>query len=217
MATARTLSLAALAAAALLCGPARPASPADRGITVEAADAALRRENGVVRYNRIPLTGRIVEHHPDGAVRSSTPYLRGRRDGVAEGWYADGRPAYRRAFREGREEGEHRTWWPDGRARLVERFRRGRLEGTVREWFADGTPYRVARYRAGLEDGPQRMWFPDGTLRASYEVRDGRRYGIMGAKGCTGENNGLDSAAVALAPDKRRLQAVGAARPRNRG
>jgi hypothetical protein len=32
--------------------------------------------------------------------------------------------------------------------------------------------------------GQQRMWWPDGTLRANYVVRDGRRYGLLGAKGC---------------------------------
>jgi antitoxin component YwqK of YwqJK toxin-antitoxin module len=60
------------------------------------------------------------------------------------------------------------------------------LEGRAREWFANGRLYREFRYRHGQEDGAQRMWYADGTLRASCVVRDGRRWGLMGAKGCTG-------------------------------
>ena len=31
------------------------------------------------------------------------------------------------------------------------------------------------------------MWQEDGTARANYVVREGRRYGLMGAKGCVGD------------------------------
>ena len=44
--------------------------------------------------------------------------------------------------------------------------------------------YREFTYAAGKEAGPPRMWYPDGSLRASYVVKDGRRYGLMGSKGC---------------------------------
>ncbi|HEX8243454.1 MAG TPA: hypothetical protein VF541_08165 [Longimicrobium sp.] len=181
----------AIAAGALLCGLARPAPAADPLRAVDAADPALLRQGDAVTFRGRPFTGRVVERYPGGARRGSATYAKGRRDGVAEGWYPDGRPAWRGGFRAGREEGSHRAWWPDGKPRLVERFRGGRLEGTVREWFANGRIYREVHYRAGQEAGRQRMWYADGTLRASYVVRHGRRYGLMGAKGCTGEHNGV--------------------------
>ena len=183
----------AAAAVALACGLARPAPAADPLRAVEATDPALRRDGDRVTFRGAPFTGQVVERYETGARRGSTAYLRGRRDGLAQGWYADGRLAWRGGFRRGREEGMHRAWWPDGRPRLVERFRDGRLEGTVREWFPGGRIYREVHYRAGQEAGRQRMWFADGTLRASYVVRDGRRYGLMGAKGCTGEHNGISA------------------------
>lgn len=181
---------AAIAAATLLCGLARPAPAADPLRAVDAFDPALRHDGGAVSLRGRPFTGRVVERYPGGSRRGSTAYAGGRRHGVAEGWYPDGRLAWRGGFRAGREEGVHRAWWADGRPRLVERFRAGRLEGTVREWFPSGRRYREVHYRAGQEAGRQRMWYADGTLRASYVVRHGRRYGLMGAKGCTGEHNG---------------------------
>jgi hypothetical protein len=185
------MRLTLVSAAALVCAVARPAPAADPLPQVGAADPALRIDGSTVSWRGKPFTGRVVAHDPSGAARTSTPYLRGRRDGVARAWYADGRPAYERAFRDGREEGVHRAWWQNGRPWLAERFRDGRLEGTVREWFENGRLYREVRYHGGEEAGLQRMWYADGTLRASYVVRDGRRFGLMGAKGCTGEHNGL--------------------------
>jgi len=58
------------------------------------------------------------------------------------------------------------------------------MEGVAREWYRCGALYRETNYRAGQEEGLQRMWWPDGTLRANYVVRDGRRFGLLVAKGC---------------------------------
>jgi hypothetical protein len=174
----------ALAAAALACAAAAPRATLDPPRTVAASDARLVRTDGVLRLAGVPFTGRVVDGVDGG--RSETPYVRGVRDGVARAWYADGRPAWVRAYRTGREDGDHAAWWPGGTPRLEEHFVRGRLEGRVREWFANGRLYRDFRYRRGQEDGAQHMWYADGTLRASYVVRDGRRWGLLGAKGCTG-------------------------------
>jgi antitoxin component YwqK of YwqJK toxin-antitoxin module len=179
----RTLIIAA--AAALLAGPVAEAPAA-----AEVPASAVTRVDGIAYLHGGRLTSTVVERHADGSLRSRTPYLRGVRHGVAEGWYPDGTRAYRRAFRSGREHGPHTAWWEDGRPRLSERFVRGRLEGQAREWFANGRPYRVVHYLRGKEQGEQRMWYADRTPRAAYVVRDGRRYGIPGAKGCTGERNG---------------------------
>jgi antitoxin component YwqK of YwqJK toxin-antitoxin module len=100
-------------------------------------------------------------------------------------WYANGRVAeVRRYDARGRETGEHRGWWEDGTRRFAFEYAAGLMHGRALEWFRDGRVYRDFHYEAGHEAGLQRMWFADGTLRASYVVRDGRRYGLMGAKGC---------------------------------
>jgi antitoxin component YwqK of YwqJK toxin-antitoxin module len=55
------------------------------------------------------------------------------------------------------------------------------------DWFPDGTLYKQFRYEHGHESGAQRMWYVDGSVRANYVVRDGRRYGLIGAKGCVSD------------------------------
>lgn len=149
------------ALAALLLG-SPPAAPTV-AVTVEGTDARLRADGGVLRLGDAPLTGVVLERDRSGAVRRSTPYRAGVRDGVERSWYADGAP------------------------RLALTYRAGLPHGAGREWYADGRPYREMRYAAGHEEGMQRVWWPDGRVRASYVVRDGRRYGLMGAKGCVTE------------------------------
>lgn len=90
----------------------------------------------------------------------------------------------------GRDEGTRMLRWPNGHVRIVETFHQGVLEGKLREWLPDGTLFREQNYRHGQEEGRQRMWYADGTLRANYVVKSGRRFGLMGAKGCTGKEHG---------------------------
>jgi antitoxin component YwqK of YwqJK toxin-antitoxin module len=108
---------------------------------------------------------------------------------VERTWYPNGKLRYERSFKHGREHGLHRVWWENGQLRLIERFENGFLEGEVREWLPDGTIYRQMHYDGGQEAGRQRMWYEDGTPRANYVVRAGRRFGLLGAKGCTGNES----------------------------
>ena len=100
--------------------------------------------------------------------------------------YADGALREVRSYRAGREVGVHRGYWPSGAPRFEYEYRDGLMHGRAREWHEGGGQYREARYVRGHEEGAQRMWSADGSLRASYVVRDGRRFGFIGAVGCTG-------------------------------
>ena len=103
---------------------------------------------------------------------------------VQRTWYADGQPAEERTFIANREAGVHRGWWPNGTPRFVYAYAHGVLHGTSREWFPSGALWREQNYVDGHESGRQRLYWEDGRVRASYVVISGRRYGLMGAKGC---------------------------------
>jgi hypothetical protein len=105
-----------------------------------------------------------------------------------------GQAASERRYVEDRAEGRHAGWWENGAQRFEFTYRDGVMEGVGREWFVDGRLYRVTHYRHGQEEGAQQMWWPDGTLRASYVVHDGRRFGLLGAKGCVTLDSADDSA-----------------------
>ena len=82
-------------------------------------------------------------------------------------------------------------WWPDGRVHFVYEYRDGLLHGRSREWYPSGALWREQQYDAGHEAGLQRLFWEDGRIRASYVVRDNRRYGLMGSKGCVSRADSL--------------------------
>jgi antitoxin component YwqK of YwqJK toxin-antitoxin module len=84
-------------------------------------------------------------------------------------------------------EGEHRGWYENGAVKFVYHYTRGVSEGVQRQWFPSGQPFTAFHHHAGHEVGQQEMWNADGTLRSNYVIRDGRRYGLLGAVGCTGQ------------------------------
>ena len=90
----------------------------------------------------------------------------------------------------GKKNGVHRGWWTSGSRKFEYTFVDDLNEGVAKEWFEDGTPLRVFNYVNGKEEGGQEMWYADGSIRANYVVRNGRRYGLIGAKPCS---NPLDS------------------------
>ena len=111
---------------------------------------------------------------------------------VQRSFYPNGALRWERSYSDGTEEGLHRGWYADGSVHFVYNYVDGRLDGLASEWFPNGRQYRAFNYAAGQESGHQQMWHEDGSLRANYVVREGRRYGLMGAKGCVGDSADSD-------------------------
>jgi len=185
--SARRVGVASLALVGALAA-VTPASTPHRGAVVDSEDQRLTRTNGVLTLAGAPFTGIVETRTEDGALVERLPFREGRRDGLALAWYPDGAPRWERRFAHGRESGVHRGWYADGQIKFEERFTDGLVQGVAKEWFPDGTPYRAFTYVDGHEEGLQRMWYVDGEIRANYVVRNGRRFGSLGAKGCTGED-----------------------------
>jgi protein SCO1/2 len=57
-------------------------------------------------------------------------------------------------------------------------------EGEYRTWHANGQLAEVRRYVSGREAGLQQSWTPEGVLYLNYEVRNGRRYGLVNSRPC---------------------------------
>ena len=166
----------------------------DRPLEVRvASDTTLHIANGVLYANGVRFTGLVVDPSGSGVERAEVTYRDGLRDGDELAWYPNGQLMHRRRYARGREDGEHLGWWQDGTRHFVYHFSNGLLEGEAREWFPNGTPFRVFHYAAGQEAGAQTMWYANGALRANYVVRNGRRFGLPGSKGCTGMDSSESS------------------------
>jgi antitoxin component YwqK of YwqJK toxin-antitoxin module len=76
------------------------------------------------------------------------------------------------------------TTWPDGRTRSAGAYLRDARHGEFRSWHANGTLAEVRHYVDGREAGRQQSWTPEGVLFLNYEVRNGRRYGLVNSRPC---------------------------------
>lgn len=56
--------------------------------------------------------------------------------------------------------------------------------GEYRTWHANGQLAEIRHYVDGREEGLQQSWTPDGVLFLNYDVRNGRRYGLVNARPC---------------------------------
>jgi antitoxin component YwqK of YwqJK toxin-antitoxin module len=179
-----------LAAALLSAGPilglaeAAAALRQGTGLIVASHREGLTRSAGKLWLGGQVLTGTLEERYPSGALRSRTVYSDGLRHGVMRRWHADGRVAALRAYRQGIKIGRHQAWWDNGQPRLDVRFVAGLAHGNHRSWYRHGQPHEQRSYQNGAESGAQRSFAADGRMRANYVVRDGRRYGLLGARLC---------------------------------
>lgn len=173
----------AISASLVLLGADGRGRPA---VEVEFGSPTLERAAGGLLLNGQPFDGVLIERHDDGAVKERTGYRDGLRHGVVRAWHANGLPRFERTYVRGREHGTHLGWYADGSIHFEYSFVDGVHEGVQHEWFPSGRLLREFNYVEGHEDGRQVMWNRDGTIRANYVIRDGRRYGLIGSKGCVG-------------------------------
>lgn len=75
-------------------------------------------------------------------------------------------------------------YWPDGLMKSDVTYRNDAYEGEYRTWHANGQPFEWRHYVNGREEGIQQSWTDAGVLYLNYEVRDGRRFGLVNASPC---------------------------------
>ena len=135
---------------------------------------------------RLMLSVAVTLAVGEAAGRVPKPHGSGELNGVVRTWYENGVQRDERGYENGLEQGAHIGWWENGKPRLESGYSAGRREGRMLERGPSGQLFHLGTYVHGKEQGRQMMWNPDGSLRANYIVRDNRRYGFMGAVGCTG-------------------------------
>jgi len=62
--------------------------------------------------------------------------------------------------------------------------------GEYRTWHTNGRLAELRHYVDGREVGLQQSWTADGVLFLNYEVRNGRRYGLVNSKPCLPADDG---------------------------
>ena len=117
-------------------------------------------------------------------TQAGAPWIEGEPDRVELAFDASGRIESERAYRDGHKVGRHRSFWPDGTLRVQADYERDAFHGAYRTFYSSGRPYELRHYDHGRESGLQQSWTETGELFLNYEVRDGRRYGLVNARPC---------------------------------
>ena len=154
-------------------------------VYIDADDPRITKSNSYLLWEGEKFSGYVLSKSEMSQIVTQTPYVDGRMHGTSIGHYPNGRLAFERPYEKGQKAGIHRGWYANGALKYEYAFEQGVFHGAVKEWFEDGSPYRAFMYVEGKEEGVQKMWYQDGSLRVNYVVKNGRRYGFMGAKPCS--------------------------------
>lgn len=189
-----TMSYAALVKAvfvAALVATLNPTLGVTAGDVVDVHGVGVTHVGGVWLVHGTPADGLLTEHDEWDDLVMTAPLAHGVVDGVERRWFANGRPESRRTFDAGRKVGVHVGWWSNGALRSRTRYADDSFDGANEAWYDTGIRSQRLEYVAGHEEGRQQMWAPDGTLIVNYEMRGGRRFGMINAKPCIPSRGGM--------------------------
>lgn len=152
-------------------------------------DSTLRFENGLLRQQNKPFSGYVVSYYSFQKLRLKEAYLSGKAEKIHQKWYENGQMQEQRGYLNNHKHGIHRGWWANGKLKFEYRFADDVATGVHQEWYDNGQLFTRLTYdKQGQPEGSQQMWYNTGQIKANYVVKNGRRFGLLGAKGCMGEN-----------------------------
>lgn len=153
-------------------------------------------------YKNNKLEGRANEFDPSGAQISFTTYKAGIKDGPAQLFHRNGKPALALTFKKDKreglseqffpngklykevsfvndlKEGEEKTFFEDGRLNSVYRFHKGELEGIAQHWNESEILIFEASYKKGQQHGKFLKFYDDGKPRLEQNYVDGKLDGL---------------------------------------
>ncbi len=92
----------------------------------------------------------------------------------------------KRRYVKGKKNGVHEGWWPNGNKKFSFSFKDDTSTGEHFEWHQNGQLFTHKQFKNGLEQGVQKAWDKNGDLMYKYIYNDGRKYGIQGSVICNG-------------------------------
>jgi hypothetical protein len=91
----------------------------------------------VLYRNDIPYTGKIVEHFPDGKIKSEVSYLDGRKHGTAVYWYANGVKQKEARYTRDVLDGKFSEWYHSGQIQATCTYKNGEIVGDCTYYKGD--------------------------------------------------------------------------------
>jgi antitoxin component YwqK of YwqJK toxin-antitoxin module len=121
-----------------------------------------------------PFNGLMVEHYPDGALRSRSAVTNGLLHGPSQGWHTNGQLQVTEHFKEGVSHGLRTKWHPNGVKHSEASIVDGKLQGGFRKWHDNGTLAEQVEFAAGQPDGLALAYFESGFTKTRVRLKDGK-------------------------------------------
>ena len=146
-------------------------------------DTSLLKINGVWLHHQEPFSGYRIELENNQLVYR-LPIINGKENGIAQGWYNDGKILMERNYVDGKKDGLFNQWWPNGNVRYLFHYKEDQLEGTQLIFFPDGSKREESNYELGRKEGRQQTWNEEGFLISNYVIKNNKLYGVIASKSC---------------------------------
>ena len=120
------------------------------------------------------FSGVMVEHYPNGMLRSRSVFSNGLVHGLSEGWYTNAQLQVAEFFREGVSHGLRTKWYPSGAKQSEAQVADGKLNGRFQKWHENGVLSEQVNFADGQPEGPSLAYFPSGNLKARVTMKDNK-------------------------------------------
>lgn len=161
--------------------PRHPAPPVAVGepASAEVALPELERSALTLKEGRLHLgdgifTGLMLEHYPDGGLKSRSAISNGLLHGLSEGWFTNQVRQVAEHFVNGVSHGERLRWDEQGRKLAAAQIVDGKIEGVFRRWHTNGVLSEEVTMKNGEAEGLSRSWYSSGSLQAEVRLAQGK-------------------------------------------
>ncbi len=152
-------------------------------IFVVNTDVHLKNVNGCWWWKQKKFNGYVLEKN-NTIVLAKLPVINGKENGVAYGWYMNGKKRYQRGYRNGNREGAHMEWYENEKIASLYFFHDDKFEGEQRTYYQSGHLWQSLNYIDGYEEGKQISKNDDGRVVNNFTIKNGKLYGVVGRFDC---------------------------------
>ncbi len=116
--------------------------------------------------------GNWIEYHPNALVKSITPYVEGKIEGLRTEFSTTGQLEKSQEFHNDQLHGIYKEWRYS--ATKEERlYKNGKLEGVVKIYYDNGKIMEEGLYKNGTRDGVSKWYDQEGNVTIEYEYKNG--------------------------------------------
>jgi hypothetical protein len=123
--------------------------------------------------NEAGYEGHYTTHYPNGQLRYSINYVKGKREGVELTYFESGKIKEKQFYKNNKEEGEAFTFYENGNPHIKSIYVNGKLEGEQITYHENGSVAISEHYRNGVKDGLRKAYNEQGILEANQRFING--------------------------------------------